>query len=361
MIEQNIKFQPDYAVPPGETLTEVLEERGMKQSELARLTGRPLKTINEIVKGKTAITPETAIQLERVLPLPASFWNNREKQYQETLAGINEAKRLKSQVKWLRNFPLKKMVELGWIREFKDKVQQLRELLTFLGIASPEQFSELQARLRASFRQSMEWPVNEFAVASWLRAGEIRARKIKTAQCDHQAFHEVLKKIRPLTSEPPESFQENLARLCATAGVAAVFISELPNTRVHGATRWLTPEKPLIQLSLFYKANDHLWFTFFHEAGHVLLHGKRKVFLEIDRHDSVGGEEAEADRFAANVLIPPEEMEAFLSAGRFGRQDVLNFAKKIGIAPGIIVGRLQHDKLLPYNRLNELKIKLRWT
>lgn len=66
---------------PGETLQDLLDEKGMGQAELCRLIGRPLKTINEIIKGKAAITPTTALQLEKALKVPAEFWVQREAAY----------------------------------------------------------------------------------------------------------------------------------------------------------------------------------------------------------------------------------------------------------------------------------------
>ena len=109
MAERDWPYEPDYAVPPGETLAEVLEEIGIPQKELAERTGRPVKTINEIVKGKAAITPETALQLERALGVPASFWNGRERRYRELLARQREARRLQRQVTWIENFPITSM------------------------------------------------------------------------------------------------------------------------------------------------------------------------------------------------------------------------------------------------------------
>lgn len=94
-------YCPDYAIPPGETLAEVIHDRGMTQAELAERMGRPTKTINEIVKGKAAITPETAIQLERVLGVPARFWNSLEKNYREDLARIQETEKLRNGGEWM--------------------------------------------------------------------------------------------------------------------------------------------------------------------------------------------------------------------------------------------------------------------
>src|SRR3990170_1114898 len=116
------QFVPDYAVPPGETLLETLDAIGMSQAELAERTGRPKKTINEIIKGKAAITPETALQFERVLGVLAGFWNNLERNYQETLARINEQKSLQRQIDWLKKMPVNALVRMRCVKKHMDKV-----------------------------------------------------------------------------------------------------------------------------------------------------------------------------------------------------------------------------------------------
>ena len=136
------QFLPNYAVPPGETLLETIEAIGMSQAELAERTGRPKKTINEIIKGKASITPDTALQLERVLGTSASFWNNLERNYQETLARLNEAERLQKQITWLDEIPLATMIKRQWIKPCKNKVQQLQEVLNFFGVASLDRWKE---------------------------------------------------------------------------------------------------------------------------------------------------------------------------------------------------------------------------
>lgn len=114
MIEKSInQYHPDNVSPPGETLADLLDERGMSQAELAERTGRPTKTINEIVKGKAMITPETAIQFERVFGVPAEFWNNREAMYRQYLARMDEEDRLSSRVEWVKKFPIKEMLKFN--------------------------------------------------------------------------------------------------------------------------------------------------------------------------------------------------------------------------------------------------------
>src|SRR5947209_17876000 len=121
--EQSHAYSPDYAVLPGDTLLEVMESLGITQAELAERTGRPKKTINEIVQGKAAITPETALQLERVLGVPASFWNNLERSYQAAQARDQERTSLAEHVSWLRTLPVNEIIKRGWIKAHKDQVE----------------------------------------------------------------------------------------------------------------------------------------------------------------------------------------------------------------------------------------------
>ncbi|MBW4568941.1 MAG: HigA family addiction module antidote protein [Tolypothrix carrinoi HA7290-LM1] len=357
------QYTPDYVSPPGETLQEILEEREMSQTELAERTGRPKKTINEIINGKAAITPETALQLERVLGIPATFWNNRERQYQEALARKEEEERLRLQVTWLDDIPVKAMIKSGWIQCYQDKVEQLREVLNFFAVASPEQWQGIWRSSHVYFRKSQAFESDFGDVAAWLRRGEIEAAKIPCAIYNANKFREVLQHIRTLSMELPEIFQPEVVRLCAEAGVAVVFVPQLPKTRTSGATHWLNPDKALIQISLRYKTNDHLWFAFFHEAGHILLHGKRDFFLEGKGVASVEDrdKEQEANKFAEDILIPPAELKRFLASGKQqSKAGILEFAAQISIAPGIVVGRLQHDGVLQNSHCNDLKQRFEW-
>jgi HTH-type transcriptional regulator / antitoxin HigA len=357
------QYTPDYVSPPGETLQEILEERGMSQAELAERTGRPKKTINEIINAKAAITPETALQLERVFNIPASFWNNRERRYREFLAQQEEKERLEKQVAWLKGIPITAMIKSGWIRRYQDKVEQLREVLNFFAVASPEQWEGIWCNTYVDFRKSQAFQSQPGAMAAWLRQGEIEAAEIKTASYDANKFKEALLQVRALTMKPPEVFQPELVQLCAEAGVAVVFIPEVPKIRASGATRWLNPHKALIQLSLRHKTDDHLWFAFFHESGHILLHGKRDVFLEGKDVAAVEdlAKEEEANKFAADILIPPIELKRFLASGQQRTKVCIEqFAAEIGIAPGIVVGRLQHDGILLPSHCNDIKRRFEW-
>jgi 8-oxo-dGTP pyrophosphatase MutT (NUDIX family) len=196
------------------------------------------------------------------------------------------------------------------------------------------------------------------AVAAWLRQGELEAREIEWQPYDERKFRALLPRLRALTlTRDPAQFVPELQRLCAECGVVVVFIPEIPGkqgTRLCGAARWLTPEKALIQLSVRYKDDGNLWFTFFHEAAHILLHSKKAFFVEDEQ-------EAEADTFARNLLIPPSALQKFIAASLFTDAAIRRFSEEIGIAPGIVVGRLQHDQVIGWHIGNSLKARYQWT
>ncbi|HPQ71913.1 MAG TPA: HigA family addiction module antitoxin [bacterium] len=358
--EQNEVFLPDYAIPPGETLSETLEALSMTQKEFAVRAGISEKHIVAILKGDGPITPETALKLERVLGVPASFWNNLERNYRDTLARLEEEERLLREVAWLDEVPVSTLAKRGLITRHTNKVKTLQEVLAFYGVNSPDKWRELWGNLRFAARQSPAFENDPGAVTAWMRMGELVAQKIECAPYDQDRFFEALAKVRGLTKHSPKDFQPKVNQWCAEAGVAITFVKEVPGIRLSGITRWLDPKKALIQLSLRYKRDDQLWFTFFHEAGHILKHGKKDMFLENDDGQDME-KEMEADKFAADFLIPPRDWTRF-TTGRslFSKADIGKFASEIGISPGIVVGRLQHEKKIPFTHCNDLKVKLAW-
>ncbi len=358
------RLTTDYAIPPGETLQVFLEDRNMTQADLARRMDRPLKTINEIVKGKAALTPQTALQLERIFQMSASFWNKLEANYREDQARLDERKGLVTQVDWVKQFPIREMIKRGApLQDSSDRVERVENMLRFFAVSSPSAWRRQLAVNGALFRQSAAFAASPPAVAAWLRWGEIDAEKMQCAPFEAESFKAVLKHVRALTlEEDPGIFVPRVQHLSARAGVAVLFIPELPKTRVSGATRWLTPSKAMIILSLRGKSHDRLWFTFFHEAGHILLHGRREGFIDSDpeRTQPPNAKEDEANRFAQDLLIPPNEYKRIVKSHNNDGYTIKRFAKAIGIHPGIVVGRLQNDHELDYSYCNDLKPRYRW-
>ena len=356
MIEST-QYRPDFVTPPGDTLQETLDALHMSQADLAKRMDRPVKTINEIIKGKAAITPATALQLERVTAVSASFWNAREARYREYLVAEEERSRLERNVDWLSEVPVAAMMKLRWIPPVKSKVDRSRAVLNFFGVASRAVL--MKGVQRTNYRQSTAYEVNPWAVAAWLRQGTIEAREVRCERYDEARFRETLEWARSLTASSDPDFAESLRDSCRESGVALVFVPELPKTRTWGATRWLSPSKALIQMSLRYKTDDHFWFTFFHEAAHVLKHRKRGEFIQ-GAATKPSREEDEANRFAAEFLIPEAQYKRFLSTNWNTKTSICRFASSLRISPGIVVGRLQHDGHVAHSRFNDLKVKLDW-
>lgn len=350
-------FRPDWVSPPGESISDLLEERGWNQTSFAERMEYTEKHISLLINGKAALTEEAAFKLEKVTGISAGFWLTREAQYREAIGRIEEEKTLAGEIDWLKELPLRHMLDHHWVDRYPDPGAQVAECLRFFGVASPNAWRSSYKEPVAAFRASKSFTLDAAATSTWLRQGERAAVDIETQPFDKAAFKASLTLIRSLASEPnPDAFVPRLTESCAAVGVAVVFAAAPKGCPVSGATKWLSPTKALLLLSLRHKTNDHLWFSFFHEAGHLILHGKRMLFIDGDGALDDQQEE-EANRFARDVLIPPSHSAA-LSTLNKTEDDVLRFAHAVGIAPGIVVGRMQKEGLLEWKtRLNHLKEK----
>jgi addiction module HigA family antidote len=339
-------------------LQETIDSLGMTQRDLALRTGMAPKTMNEIIKGKAPITPETSVLLERVTGVPARMWNNLESNYREQLARLADRGRLEADLAWLKTIPTKELVARGVIEDTDDKVTLLHHVLGFFGVGSSAQWHEVWMRPAGVFRMSVKFKAEPGAVATWLRLGELQAQKVQTKAYDKARFRRILDEIRKLTVQPCEVFQPRMIELAAAAGVAVTFVPEIKKCPVSGVARWLSPDKALIQLSLRYKTDDQFWFSFFHEAGHILNDPKKEVYID-DGDSSDDDREGQANRFAGEFLIPPDRCARLHELTT--REEIKQFAKSIGIAPGIVVGRLQKEGNIPWpTGLNSLKRRFDW-
>jgi len=359
MTNVNAVFSPDWVSVPGDTILDLIEEKGWSQAEFAKRIAYTTKHVSQLINGKASITEDTALKLEHVLGSTARFWLNREVQYREVLARTASLKKLEAHADWLKELPIVHMVKFAWIDKCASKAQQVSACLSFFGVASVDSWRNQYAGPLAGFRDSGVFEKKTGAVAAWLRQGERAATNIVTQPFNKQLLKDTLMELRKLTSETdPEVFIPQLVALCAKAGVAVVLEPAPAGCPVSGATRWMAKDKALLMLSLRHKTNDHLWFSLFHEVGHLLLHGKKMLFLEMKGLD--GEQENEANRFARDFLIPPEQSER-LTMLEHTSAAITKFSKELGIAPGIIVGRMQNEKKLRWDtKLNALKVTYKW-
>lgn len=351
MTATKYRYEPEHVLPPGATLQEVLDARGMSQIDLARRTGLSPKHVNQIVKGNAAVTAETTILLERATGVPADVWANLESAFQVDRSRAKDAERLSADLDWLASFPVQELRKRGMVNETASPVDTLRDLCRFFGVADKASWEALWQRPTA-YRRSKVFTSDPGAVAAWLRIGEIRAADIDCDPFDKQVLSARLNDLRGLTRETdPSLWAPKLRTIGQQVGVAIVLEPEIAGARVVGAARWLTQKKALVQLSLRHRWSDIFWFTLFHELGHLILHSKKDVFINDPGPHS--GAEAEADAFASQLLIP-RESETRLS-GLQTEADVQKFAASLGVGADIVVGRLQFDKRWPYSKGNDLK------
>lgn len=360
MIKQKANnYTPDFIVHPGVTLSETLGSIGMSQTELAKRIFRPEKAISEIINGSKSITPETAIQLERALGIPASFWNNLEKNYQELKAKTEARGALTEEVELAEKYPYPEMVKNGWLQPATRWEEKIENLLSFFAV---DRLSLINNVMPTAFRQHNGRSISPYSIQAWLRKGLIDSRNIDTQPFDRQKLDNLSNKFKSLSGESPSVIVDKLTTSLSECGIALVFTQDLPNTYVCGAARWITPEKAMIQLSLRGSYADIMWFTFYHELGHLLLHSKKKHFVDLTNTNNGSGEEKEASNFASEQLIPSQKLSDFISTTKeVNAVSIKEFANELNIHPGIVVGRLQHEKIIEHKEFNHLRAKYRFT
>jgi HTH-type transcriptional regulator/antitoxin HigA len=356
-------FHSDLAIPPGEFLEEVIADLGMSKDDLARRMNRPAAKLSAIFRGDKTITPDTALQLEKVVGVPAHIWTGLESEYRLTLARnqqVVEEERLKKEQHFVTKFCYKDLAKLGYVSLETKATEKVKELQRFFGVTSLETVVGLNRyqpafRIWEKKRDNRSWE----STATWLRIGEIEAQQKFCEPFNKARLVKALDIIRSMTVESPQSFHEKLESVLADAGVAFVVLQHLPKTYAHGATFWQGKHKAVILLTIRGSWADMFWFSLFHEIAHILLHGKQEIFLENDDMMDFDKEE-EADLFASKTLIPEKEYSNFKLVGSFYKDDILSFADFTGIHPGIVVGRLQHDELIEPNWHNGLRKRFVW-
>jgi HTH-type transcriptional regulator/antitoxin HigA len=340
-------YQPNIAIHPGETLQEILETITMPQAELAERTGLTIKTINEIVQGKNPITPETANKFSAVFGMSAIFWNNLQRDYDETLSRLEREKNLQNELPYLVKFSCyEELAALEFVPRTSDKIEKVKNLLNFFGVSSLSLVSKIHS---VAFKKVKHKNLSSECLAAWLRCGELSAQEEfkEIGPFNKESLKDSIQSLRDLTVKPVEEFPKKMKEICAESGVMVTFVPYFKKTYVNGATRWANSNNPLVQLNLRGSFADSFWFTFFHELGHIIKHGKKEQFVELKDDAGIDSKEREADEFAQELLIPKTEYTSFVRAKQFSPSDVDRFAKSLNIDVGIVAGRLARDSEVP--------------
>jgi plasmid maintenance system antidote protein VapI len=352
-------FQPSWVSAPGETIADVLRQRELPPATFAEQIGYQPEQLNELLHGRAVLSADAARLLSTHLGASREFWLRRESQYRADLVRLHRG--TAAGAEWLRELPLGDMIRWHWVSRMPNTAAQIKACLEFFGVPDEAAWQSAYGRRAemAAFRTSRTFDSRPGAVAAWLRKGELDARQIPCNAWSRDSFLVALSRIRSLTRQKdPRRFLPALTKACAACGVAVVILRAPSGCRASGATRFLSPDKALLLLSFRYLSDDHFWFTFFHEAAHLILHGEEALFIEADEMLD-NAQEDEASRFAEEILIP-KTFRSELATLPLTSRDVIRFSVRAGVAPGIVVGQLQHQGRLARNRLNGLKRRFRW-
>jgi HTH-type transcriptional regulator / antitoxin HigA len=353
----NAEFCPAWASPPSETILELAKKKGVTQAVIAYALGVTENELPRVLEGDFPIDEVRAAKLATQVGGSSRFWLTREAQYRQAIKFIQDDAR-----SWVSSLPLADMEKFGWVEAARTFAERLRLAFAFFGVSSVDEWREAWLSEHAgltAYRTSPVFTTQAAAAAAWLRQGELAASHIRTSSWSRADFERLLSELKPLTRiDKPMEFLQQLRQKCAATGVAVVIVRAPKGCPASGATR-IRNGQAILQLSARYLRDDSFWFSFFHEAGHLILHEDR-LFLEwSEKRHLDEQEEREANDFAEKVLIPSSQ-EAALRALPHDYRSIMRFARNLSISPGIVVGQLQHRGLVPREKLNFLKKRYTW-
>lgn len=343
---------------PGRFLREMMEQRGWTQEELAAIVGSTRQTIHLIVGGKSNISIEMAVALAAAFGNSPEEWLRWDSQYR-----LSVTERDTSEVSVLAKCysvaPIKDMVKRGWIPDTDDTREMENSLKKFFGSDSLEDVTLNLAPRRTAV-------VPELSVSE--RAWCFRARQLAASQIVEPFSQKSIKsakaKLRKLAAYSKEA--RRVPKILAECGIRFVIVEPIPGVKIDGAAFWLD-DGPVIAMSLRHDRIDGFWFTLMHEIAHVengdaaidpdLIEGTKGIVIRLVDNAA----ERLADQQAADSLVPTAELKSFIQrVGPFyPTARIVQFANRMKIHPGIIVGQLHHRQELPYAQQREFLVKIR--
>ncbi|MEI9412381.1 ImmA/IrrE family metallo-endopeptidase [Mesorhizobium salmacidum] len=357
--------ESNWSSPPGDTIFRLMTSREIDAAELADAMGISSKDFDAVITGRRRLTESDAAVLADNLGSTARFWLARDKAYVLDMARLDERNSQTSEETWLASMPVASMRKYGWTqRGARAKDKLMGEILAFFGCGTLQEWGQRYSSGvgAVAFRTSLSLASDGMATLVWLRAGELTVIDRDIPKFDRAAFKRILPGLKKLSAyKRPSVFLPRLVEACRTVGVAVATARTPDGCRASGASWFNADGNPVILLSFRHMSEDHFWFTFFHEAGHVVLHGKSHIDGEgtVAMGTDTERQESEANEFAQDVLFPMELREDLRHSGVRPRS-IIAIARQADVTPGIIVGQLQRAKYLDHSKMNFLKRRYRW-
>lgn len=332
--------------PPGEILRVELEARNWTQNDLAEIMGRPLRMVNQIITGKSGISPETATQLEGALNISAETWLNLQSIYQLSMVADNKTEDVKRRAKLYSLFPIKDMIKRGWIKA-TDNVDELENLLK--NFCCIDDLSEAKNFIFSAKQNASSYglPISPTNLAWLYKVRNLAKTQITTGKFTVNAAQSAIDKLSTLLLSPEEI--RHVPKILSDSGIRFVVVETLPNSKLDAVCFWLDDKTPVIGITTRYDRIDNFWFTLRHELEHV-LRGDGKKTPVIDENvgiDSVDLPESEkiANSIAAEFCVPQDKLEKYLlrvGPYSFAERKIIAFSGVLNIHAGLVVGQLQH-------------------
>lgn len=349
--------------PPGEFILEELEARGWTQVDLAEIIGRDTVQINRIIQAKQSITPETAKQLARVFDTSPELWMNLETAYRLSLVKTDESE-VARRARLYELFPVREIIKRGWV-EWSENIDVLeKRFCDFFRIPSLDETPQLAYAAKKSTPGELT-----YAQKAWLFRAYQLAPAVSAGLFSESTLKACLERLSNMRANAEDTRQ--VPRVLADHGIRFLIVEALPSTKIDGICFWLDRSSPVVVLSVRYDRIDSFWFTLMHELGHVKNRDGQQEFI-LDT-DLVGDEaqpfgeksqiEREADSFACEYLVKKDELDKFIARVRpfYYKQKIMLFANRLNVHPGIVVGQLQHRKVIPFSHNRDLLEKVRKT
>lgn len=350
----------DWFSKPGDSVRALMHRRGVTANELATAFDDGITTLRAICDGSVAIDSKLADTLSNQLGGSVAFWLKRQSNFEVALERAVSDAAASDSVAWLNRVPSPSGRKVPAKLNDQRLRDELRSRLVYFNVPKLESWERQYGSLVSDtrFRTSQALESSEDAVLRWLRRGEMEAELAETRSWSASNLQDRLDHIRKLARiSKPARFLPSLRTLLAEAGVALVVVKAPNGCRASGASRMVSPDKSMILMSFRHRADDHFWFTLFHEIGHLLLH-KAATFVDQD-DTSEDASEREANEFSSACLVPLDRVGE-LEELNPNRDAIIRFSRSIGISPGITVGQLQHRRVIGHNQMNSLKRRWTW-
>lgn len=353
-----IQYDEIMAFHPGYYLKDMIEAMGITQEEFAKRLGTSGKTLSELLNGKINLSDSLALNLSKMFGTSVEVWLNLQKTYTRKVLEIDRRISLKDDLLLVKEIDYSYFVGIGAVPSVKKPAEKVDELLKYLNVSSLNVLSQPDFLVNYRTAVSNSSEKNRLNSNAWVQTALNIGSAYETNSFDLKKLRQKIPVIRRMTLQKPEQFVPELMDLFHTCGVSFVILPYLKNSGVNGAVKWVHKDKVILAINNRRKYADTFWFSLFHEIGHVL---QQKVAMLIVSRDVAEMDEVnqslemKADEFAQNTLIPAHDYASFIQKDDFSESAIKAFSKAIGIHPGIVVGRLQRDKIIRNDFLNHLK------